>query len=347
MTPKTLRLCPKFSFAALFLLIFQCASAQSDFADLDAFLKQNEKALGKNVAVMVYKDGKVLYQKNTSDYFNTKSQAPIPGASKWFTAALVMTFVDQGKLKLDDPVSKYLPVMNKYMKGYITIRHCLAHMTGVENNKGAFLQRKKFDMLEEEVNALAAKEISNNAGEEFWYGNIGPIIAGRVLEVISKKSFDRLAQERLFRPMKMRSSTFTDFEGKAINPSSGAQTSAADMINFMSMILNKGVFEGKRILSEAAIAEMEKAQFTEKPVKYAPESMQGLHYGLGIWLQQEDANGNGTVVSGLGDYGSFAYADHCRQYAAVMIVQNPLKESKKDFAKEFKEIVAGHMGECQ
>jgi len=348
LTLKMRSACPKFSLMAVFLLLFQLAFAQAEFGGVESFLKKNEKALGKNAAVMVYKDGKVLYTKSTSDYFNAKTQAPVPGASKWFTAALVMTFVDEGKIKLDDPVSKYLPVMNKYMKGYITIRQCLTHTTGVENNKGInIFQKRKYDMLEEEINAFAAKEISSNAGEEFWYGNIGPNIAGRVLEVISKKSFDRLAQERLFRPMKMRSSTFTDFEGRAINPSAGAQSSAADLINFMSMILNKGMYENKRILSEASILEMQKAQFTDKPVKYTPESTEGLHYGLGLWLHEEDAGGNGLVISGLGNYGTFPYVDTCRKYAAVIIVQKPLKDMKKDLAREFKDLVAAHMGDCQ
>jgi CubicO group peptidase (beta-lactamase class C family) len=346
LTLKTGPACLKFSFLAALLLLLQPGRAQDDFSDVESFLKTNQKALGNNTAVMVYKDGKVVYQKVTNDYFNVKTQAPVPGASKWFTAALVLTFVDEGKLKLDDPISKYLPIMDKYMKGYITIRQCLAHTTGVENSKGNFLAKKKFDMLEEEVNAYAAKEISNNAGQEFWYGEIGPNIAGRVLEVISKKTFDRLATERLFRPLKMRGSSFVDLEGGAISPSSGAQSTAADVMNFLSMILNKGLFEGKRILSEESIAEMQKAQFTDKPVKSTPEGTEGLHHGLGAWLQEEDASGNGLTVSGIGTFGTFPYIDNCRKYAAVLFVQKPVKEAKKEISKQFKEVIDGHMGDC-
>lgn len=346
LTLKLRRSCLKCSFLGALLLFFQFSHAQVDTGDVVSFMKKNEKALGKNVAVMVYKDGKVVFQKSSSDYFNTKTQAPAPGISKWYTAALVMTFVDEGKIKLDDPISKYLPVMKKYMKGYITIRQCLSHTTGVENDKGRMFQKKKFDMLEEEINSYAAREISNNAGEAFWYGDIGPNIAGRVLEVISKKTFDRLAQERLFRPMKMRSSTFTDFGGKAIDPSAGAQSSATDMINFLSMILNKGTFEGKRVLSEASVAEMQKAQFVSLPVKYTPESTQGLHHGLGMWLQEEDANGNGTTVSGLGNFGTFPYVDNCRKYVAVLFVQEPVKELKKEIPRQFKDMVDAYMGQC-
>jgi CubicO group peptidase (beta-lactamase class C family) len=347
--------CLKFSIISALLLLFQVAQAQKpkvvnvmELPEVGAFLKSNQKALGAAV-VVVYKDDKVVYTASNNDYFNAKTQASIPGASKWLTAALVLTFVDEGKIKLDDPVSKYLPIMNKYMKSYITIRMCLAHTTGVESSRGTSFfapPKKKFDMLEQEVDSYAAKEISNNAGEEFWYGNIGANIAGRVLEIVTKKSFDRLAQEKLFRPLKMRATTFTDFEGKAISPATGAQTTAGDMINFFSMLLNKGMFEGKRILSEASIAEMEKAQAPDKPVKFTPEGTEGLHHGLGAWLLQEDANGNGQVVSGLSNYGSIAYLDNCRKYAVALILQNP-KEVKKDLSKQFRDILEAQMGDCK
>lgn len=357
LTLKIRTTCLKFSFIAVLLIFFQSLVAQKaskklnvmEMPDVEAFLKTNQKAMGAAV-VMVYKDDTIVYTKSNNDYFNHKTQAPIPGASKWFTAALVMVMVDEGKIKLDDPVSKYLPVMDKYMKSYITIRMCLGHTTGVESNKGmGFLAppKKKYNMLEEEVNAYAAREISSNAGEAFWYGDIGATIAGRVLEVVTKKSFDRLAQEKLFRPLKMRATTFTDFEGKAISPATGAQTTANDMINFLSMLLHKGEFEGKRILSEASVAEMQKAQFAGLTVKFTPENTEGMHHGLGAWIKEEDASGNAIVVGGLDAYGSYVYLDNCRKYAAVLLLQKPLKESKKDMGKEFKEVVQSMMGDCR
>ena len=84
---------------------------------------------------MVYKDGKTVYQKTMGE-FNAKTQAPIAAAGNWLTAALVMVFVDQGKVSLDDPVSKYIPSFEKYIKNYVTIRHCLTHTTGIENETG-------------------------------------------------------------------------------------------------------------------------------------------------------------------------------------------------------------------
>jgi CubicO group peptidase (beta-lactamase class C family) len=328
------------------MLFFQFSFAQPDFSQADAVLQKNQKLLGNGVVALVYKDGKVIHAKEVGE-FNAKTQAPIASCSKWLTAALVMIFVDEGKIQLDDPVNKYLPIFDKYMKSYVTIRMCLAHTTGIESEKGNLLkmmQRSKYQTLEEEVNAFAAKEISNNAGTEFHYGGIGLNIAGRVLEVVSKKTFDRLIQEKLLRPLKMKFTTFVNENGYAPNPSGGARSTANDYMNFLSMILNKGMFEGKQILSAKAIEEMQKPQFTSLPVKFAPKVAEGLHYGLGEWIQEEDANGTSTVVSSPGLFGTWPYIDKCRNYAAIIFVKSLLGEQKKDIMMQFKGAVDEAVG---
>lgn len=348
MSLKISRICLNSSFFAAALLFFQFSFAQSDFSGVDALVQRNQKALGNDVVVLIYKDGKVVHEKALGTDFNAKTQAPITGSSRWLTAALVMMFVDEGKIKLDDPVVKYLPIFAKYMKSYVTIRQCLANTTGIESEKGGIakvLQRKKYTSLEEEVNDFAAKEISNNAGTEFHYGNIGMNIAGRVLEVITKKSFDRLIQEKLLRPLKMRMTTFVDDNGNAPNPAGGARSTANDYMNFLSMILNKGMFEGKQILSEKAIEEMQTPQFTQLPVKFTPKAGEGLHYGLGVWIQEEDASGKAKTVSCPALFGTLPYVDKCHNYAALIFVKNTLAEQKPDFGVQFKqatdEVIGG------
>ena len=154
--------------------------------------------------------------------FNSKTQAPIASCSKWLTAALVMQFVDEGKLSLDDKVAKYIPEFDKYFKSYITIRQCLCHMTGIADDKNflkRILERRKFSSLEEEVNSFAAREIRANAGTDFWYGNVGLNIAGRVLEIISKKKFEVLIKTKLFTPLGMTKTTSADMNvARSIHP---------------------------------------------------------------------------------------------------------------------------------
>ena len=159
------------------------------------------------------------------------------------------------------------------------------------------------------------------------------------MEIISKKGFDRLIQERILRPLKMRTTNFTNDEGGAISPSGGARSSANDYINFMSMLLNKGMFEGKNILSEKAVQELETAQFASLPVKYTPKNFQGLHYGLGSWIMEEDAEGKGSVFGCSNLQGTLPFIDKCRNYAAIILLEKPQTEIKKEFFTSFKQII--------
>ena len=128
------RSCIKVSITLCFLLFFQLLNAQYNFTELDKKLQQYQSQLGENIVTLIYKDGKIVYSKSLGD-FNPTTQVPIASCSKWLTSALVMTFVDEGKLSLDDYVSKYLPIFNDYGKGYITIRQCLSHLTGIQGDK--------------------------------------------------------------------------------------------------------------------------------------------------------------------------------------------------------------------
>jgi CubicO group peptidase (beta-lactamase class C family) len=310
----------------VFMLFWLPASSQYDFGHLTDRLKRSQKQLGNNAVTLVFKDDSLIYKKEMGEDFTAKTAAPVASSGQWLAAATIMTFVDQGKLKLDDPVSKYLPIFTRYAKGYLTIRHCLSNTTGIETEKGKLGKllggRKKFSTLEEEVNAIAAKEISNNPEKEFHYGNLGINVAARVVEVIGKKSFDRLAQERITRPLKMRATTFTDDNGGAINPALGARSSANDYLNFLIMVMNNGKFEGKQIISENSLQEMQKQQFVGLPVAFKPVEATGFDFGLGNWIEAKDSEEKPTVIGFPGSTGTWAMVDKCRKYAAIIFVKN-------------------------
>lgn len=132
MSHKVSLTCLKVLPALIFLLFFQPAFSQYNWSELEDELNAKQKVLGNDLVAMVYKGDSLVFKKEMGS-FNSKTQAPIASCSKWLTAALVMQFVDEGKLSLDDKVTKYVPEFEKYFKGYITIRHCLSHMTGIED----------------------------------------------------------------------------------------------------------------------------------------------------------------------------------------------------------------------
>lgn len=343
MSLKIKSICLNCSLVLSFMLLFQVSFAQYNFTEVDALLEARKKLLGGKVIALASKDGKIIYKKEIGEDFKVESPEPIGAGSKWLTASLIMTFVDKGELSLDDPVSTYLPVFAAYSKSYITLRHCLTETTGIESEQKKItrvLQKKKFDSLEEEVNHFASrKDIVTNPGTEFFYGEVGYNIAGRVLEVIAKrKTFSKLMQERITRPLGMKKTSFVTERG-AEDPSAGAISTAGDYIKFMTMILNNGEYNGKRILSKEAVAEMEKIQANALPVKSNPKATQGFNYGFGAWIQETDKNGKAKLIGAPGINGTWPYIDRCRNYTCIIFTRQLEAEQNQQSFLEIKEEV--------
>jgi CubicO group peptidase (beta-lactamase class C family) len=350
LSDNSFRLCRLFRLLCIGLLICLSSNAQtskttpSSSPEMDAFLTTNQKILGTDVIAMAYKDGKLVYKKELEKQvgdFNARVQVPAGVASQWLVAATVMAYVDEGKISLDDKVSKYIPLFAKYMKTYITLRNCLSFTTGIHAEPPGplkLLEKSKYPDLESEVNAFASKrDIESNPGTEIFFSQIGPDIAARVLEVITKKTFDRCVQDKILRPCKMRGTSFTNENGFVSNAADGAITTASDYINFLGMLLNKGTFEGKQVLSEKSVAEMETIQFPVVPVKYMPKLGAGLKLGLGCWIEK-----GGTSLN-LYINGFYPYVDRRLNYAALLVPKKT-DEPKSELYIQFKEKMDAAFG---
>lgn len=338
MSYKVKTICLKSSLLISFLLLLQPLFSQYNFSELDQTLVANQKNLGNNVVFQLWNNDSLLFKKEMGD-FNSKTQAPIASCSKWLTAALVMIYVDEGKISLDDPIVKYIPVFGNYFKNYITIRQCLSHLTGIKSEEKLFkriLQRKKFSSLEDEVNSFAAKDIQANPGTEFRYSEIGLNIAGRILEIVSKRKFDLLIKQKLFNPLGMRKTSFSTLDGSAINPSGGAQSTPDDYMKFLLMLLNKGKYNGKQILSEASVDQMMQTQTSLDKIKYAPQNAEGYNYALGSWVLEQGKDGKAKALSSPGLFGTWPVVDFCRGYAYIIFVKNLLTENRANINMEIK-----------
>ncbi len=329
------------AFAAITTILFLSTTthAQVDTAAISDKLNRSAKQLGKDFVCLVQKDGKTIYKKESPE-FSVKTSQGIGATSQLLTAALVLTYVQEGKLSLDDKVSKYIPYYTKYSKGYITIRHCLTHATGIEADTKLF-QRNRYKTLEDEAMGIASrKEIETNAGTESKYSSVGYNLVGRVLEVISKKGFDRIIQDRLLRPCGMRGSTFTneDFNA-ATNPSYGARSTANDLTNFMVMLLNKGKFNNKQVLTEESVATLLSLQVPAGQMKNSPKGMEAFGYALGSWVIESDSKDKPTVLSAPSFSGSWPMVDLCRRYTLVVLTKELATPPNKDFYLEIRNII--------
>jgi CubicO group peptidase (beta-lactamase class C family) len=105
------------------------------------------------------------------------------------------------------------------------------------------------------------------------------------------------------------------------------------------MILNKGSWNGKKILSESSVAEMQVARTDKSIIKYAPPAAEGFNYGYGEWIQETDDQGNTTVVSSPGLFGTWPLVDNKRGYACIFFVKSLLGEQKKELYLNLKKAV--------
>ena len=321
MSAKQLTTCRKVLSVLSFMLLFQFSHAQYDFSGIEKKLAAAKDDIGKNYVCLIYKDSKIIYKKETEG-FDAKAQASIGLASRWFVVALVMTYVDQDKINLDEKVSTYIPIFATYGKKYITVRNCLTEMTGIKscNPSGK--------TLEEKVNGYASKcDINTNPGTAFEYDNIGITIAARLCEVVAKRGFEQIINERIFRPLGMRNSSFFSKSG-SVNPANGAMSAADDYVNFLSLFLNKGVFKNKQIISEKSLAELATIQVASNLIKQAPKTVIGYSYALGTWAA-EGSNTKATTLSCPGFYGTYPWVDVCRGYAAIIFTKTDNEENKK------------------
>jgi len=324
---------------SLNLLLSNTIAAQDQFDRVTRVLESKKKVLGGNVCMLIFKDNHLVFTKNIGTY-TRKTPEMIASCSKWLTAALAATFIDEGKISSKDSIGKYLPVFTRYGKGNITISQCMSHTSGIESGQITFrtlLERRKITSLDEEMNLFAAKPMSGKPGEVFSYGNIGLNIVGRILEVVAHKDFESLFQDRIAKPLAMKNTTFK--MGKAVNPSGGATSTAADYMNFLQMILQKGTFNGKRIISERSIELMQISRTVRAKIVYTPDEAAGFEYGWGEWILEKDEIGNSTVVCSPGLFGTYPWVDLRRNYAAIVFVKNIQVKNRQKNYQEIRDAV--------
>jgi CubicO group peptidase (beta-lactamase class C family) len=233
----------------------------------------------------------------------------IASQSKPITATALMMLVDDGKVRLDDPVEKYLPEFKdqwlaaeqdkehqllKKPKHPITVRNILSHTSGMPFKSA--LEQPTLDLLplRVAVRSYAMTPLQFEPDSKYQYSNAGINTAGRIIEVVSGMPYEEVLDKRLLRPLGMKDTTFwpneeqltrlakaykpnadkTGLEETTITqlaypltnrkrqpmPAGGLFSTAGDVGRFCQMILNGGVFQGKRYLSEAAVKQMTSKQ---------------------------------------------------------------------------------------
>lgn len=220
--------------------------------------------------------------------------------SKMFTGVAIMQLVDQGRLSLNDRVADLLPDFvfeNPWEEtDPIRVAHLLEHTTGWDVHAGEYIGDAPDSLsLEDGLSRHTDARVSRWVpGTRQAYSNTGPVVAALIVEKLTGMSFDEYTSQFIFAPLQMHASAFlktpafeergatgytqegpTHYHYIHTRPSSALNASPREMANFLTMLINRGTYEGKTFLSASAITRMENSETTLG-------AKAGIHAGYGL-----------------------------------------------------------------
>ena len=296
-------------------------------------------------SVIIVKDDRLVYKKYYGDY-NPETVVYIASAGKWLAVATIAALVDEGKLSWDDPASKYIPELNPQM-GKATLRQLLSHTAGYPDYQPANQKEDHYQTLKESVAHIVPLPADAQPGTLFKYGGLAMQVAGRMAEIATGQSWEELFTSHIAQPLGMKNTHFTPVsEEQGFSPTlgGGARTTLDDYAKFLKMIAHGGTFDGKRILSPAAIQEMEADQVHQAVipkdnfVALIRKDTRNSIYGLGEWREKVDANGKVTFLSSPGWAGSYPWVDKENNIYGLILAKVDVSVAQRD---KFNSFLAG------
>lgn len=271
--------------AALCLLIVQYTLAQNTTvssslseqqvaAKVDDFIKsemQKQRIPGASLAVV--KNGQIVLAKgygfaNVEHQVAVKPETIFQSASvgKQFTATAVLMLVEEGKIKLDEKIGKYLGEVPDAWKN-ITVRHLLTHTSGMTDYPKDFDFRR--DYTEDELLKVAqAVPVDFQPGEKWQYSNLGYVTLGFLIRKVTGKFYGDFLQERIFKPLGMTTARIISESDIVPNRAAGYRLVNGELKNqeWVSPSLNTTA-DGALYLTVLDMAKWDAALYGEKLLK--------------------------------------------------------------------------------
>jgi CubicO group peptidase (beta-lactamase class C family) len=257
---------------------------------IDAYVEAEMSASHiPGVALAVVEDGRTVHARGFgNDGRGNAITADTPfwigSNTKSITALAVRQLSEAGKVDLDAPVQRYLPdfrVEDPEAAARISVRHLLNQTSGFSRADGVkMVAEGKEQSLQEAVASFRQIELNRPVGESYQYSNLNFVVLGAVVEVVSGETWTAYVQQHILEPLGM-SRTYTSLEeakahgltqthayafgfpyeaeGKYLAGSASTgyvYSTAADMARYLTMYLQGGELDGRRVLSRQGIAEM-------------------------------------------------------------------------------------------
>jgi CubicO group peptidase (beta-lactamase class C family) len=283
------------------------------------------------VAIAVIKDDKVVFAKgfgvrdiNQNTPVDERTLFAIGSSSKAFTTASLAMLVDENKLKWDDPATKFLPglqLFDPYASRELTVADLVTHRSGLA--RGDLLWYASPYDRDEILRRARYLKPSWSFRAKFGYQNLMYLAAGQVVASVANKSWDDFIRERIFTPLGMKTSSTSikafgsdnvasphaKIDDKVqpiawrnidnIAPAGSINSNVVEMAQWVRLQLGGGVYEGKRLISSAAMKELHTPQTIIRieglNASLYPEA-HFLNYGMGWFLS--DYRGRKVVEHG-------------------------------------------------
>jgi len=367
----------------LLLVLFVKPSLGEDAARkvpaIDSVDQAVEKHVNQNVVAgavtLVAEDGKVKHLSaigkadiEANKPMTQDTMFAIASMTKPITATALMILVEEGKVNLDDPVSKYIPEFGdvkldgKKLEEPITLRQVLTHTSGMGGDQ------RVVKSLENQGKILAERPLHSTPGTK-WQYSPGLNVAGRVIEVASGKPYGEYLQEKIFGPLKMTDTTFAPTEKQKPriatlyaldkdsgelkpssswignvktdpypNPSAGLYSTAGDLFCFYQMMLNGGFLGDTKVLSRDSVEQLTTAQTPDEIITgFTP----GNRWGLGYCVVREPQGVTAALSPGTfghgGAFGTQSWGDPQKDRVYILLVQrsNLGNSDGSDLRKDF------------
>ncbi len=188
---------------------------------IDSVFAPYDKTNSPGCSVGIIHDGQLVFQRGygMADLEWGQAISPVTvfdigSTSKQFTAAAILLLQQQGKLRIDDDVRKYIPELPSY-GATITIRHLLNHTSGLKDYAGllslAGHQSEEVTTKQQALDIICKQKTLNfNPGDKWDYSNTGFFLASVIAERVSGMSLKAFAQQQIFGPLGMNNTFFLD-----------------------------------------------------------------------------------------------------------------------------------------
>jgi CubicO group peptidase (beta-lactamase class C family) len=283
---------------------WQTATPGSRRIDPDLLADMMDRASGDGYeflhALLIVRNGKLVFD----EYFNgftRDSMQHVQSTTKSFTSAVVGIAIDRGEIgSVHDPLFDYLPQyagLNDEHKAKITVQHCLMMAAGLEWNETTVptLDPNNDNIVghrvPDYVAYMLAKPVVAAPGTVWYYNSGCPLTMGVILQNTTGLAADIYAQQHLFAPLGVTQFWWPRVNGwKHVGTHGSLYVLPRDMAKFGQLFLQRGRWEGERVISEAWVAESTQPRLTVGGT---------VRYGYQWWFNRM-AGYDVTYTSGYG-----------------------------------------------